>query len=451
LKKIYRVLPLLFVILISYPTNSFAQTEFSGVLQNYNAIQTTPDYELIAARNRLRMNLDKNLSFGSLHIESDFINRYSNSTDVEIQLKKAYFDWYTTNYDIRVGKQDIIWGKSDGGFVNDILTPVDLREFLTQEPSDLRIGVTALNVQRYFGNNSLQFVAAPTIQNDLLPPPDSRWFAAQTIPPAFPINYTEPDRNPTVQDIQLAAKFTWDINSSIDLDLMVYYWAHPMPAYGITVPNQDFNGLPLQQPSIDLTETYRTSPMAGYANSWQVSDTWIVKSEALFVYERLFTFLPVSISRLEEAVDNPLLAFQLLQEFDLRDDGYLLSKPWYQQMIGAQTDIYGATVSLQGYIEVILNYEERVLPQQIFPYATAFAQRTFLRERLQTIIGGRYNFFGDDFWTQIQGIYEVRDGLEVAFGTNLFAGDSSSPFYGHFTFSQYTDNSFLFGRISLYF
>ncbi len=445
MKKKYLSYFLVFVTLITYPSVSFAQIEISGLLQNYNAIQTTPDYELIAARNRLRINLDQSLSFGSIFIETDFINRYSHSNDVEIQIRKAYFDWFTTKYDLRIGKQNIIWGKSDGSFVNDILTPVDLREFLTQEQSDLRIGVTAINVQRYFGSNSLQLVAAPSIQNDFLPSSDSRWFPIQELPEELPINFSASQKNPTVEDVQLAAKFSWKINSTIEIDVMAYYWAHPMPAYAITITQ------PIQDNLIDLTETYKTTPMVGYATTWQVSSSWIISSEALLAYERLFTFLPVSVDRLEDAIDNPAEAIIVAQEFDFRSDGYLLTKPWYKQMVGIQTSLYETTLSLQAYTEVILNYEDRILPQQIFPYATAFAQRTFLRDRLQTRVGGRYNFFGKDYWTQIQGIYEVQNGFLVALGTNLFAGESISPFFGHFTFSQYRENSFLFGRISLYF
>lgn len=451
MKKKSRLLFFLFVAIITYPTASFAQTEFSGVLQNYNAFQTTPDYELIAARNRLRINFDKNLSLGALYVEADFINQYSGTNDVEVQIRKAYFEWFTTNYDIRVGKQNIIWGKSDGGFVNDILTPVDLREFLTQEPSDLRIGVTAINIQRYFGSNSLQFVASPTIQKDLLPSSDSRWFPIQELPNNLPIDFEAPQKSPTFWDVQLATKFSWKISPKLDLDLMLYYWAHPMPAYAITGTQLSPINQPVQENLINLTETYQSTPMIGYAKNWLVTDSWIIKSEGIFVQERLFTFLPVSINRLEEALDNPSQAISIVQEFDFRSDEYLLTKPWYQQMIGVQTSLYSTTISLQAYTEVILNYEDRILPQQVFPYATAFAQRTFLRDRLQTIVGGRYNFFGKDFWTQIQGIYELKDGLEVALGSNLFAGKSISPFYGHFTFSQYRDNSFLFGRISLFF
>lgn len=448
----FKLLPLtLFIVVLCLLTDVSAQSDVSGKLQNYSAFQTTGDNELTTFRNRLRFALNKSISSGTVYSEIDFINSHPNLTKTDITVRQAYFDFFSSNYDFRIGKQEIIWGVSDGGFVTDILTPVDLSEFLTQEPSDLRIGLIAASATRYYGNNSLQIVASPTIQKNLLPSPDSRWFPVQTFPDNFPsiipIQFRSSEQDPTISDIQIASKFSWRPTLDLSLDFMLYHWAHPMPAYAIQIQPPTFaNG-----PAVSLTETYQTSPMVGYSSSWQLTDSWIVKSEALFVYERLFTFLPVSVNRLEQALDDPQIAFEVLQEFEIRDDGYLLSKPWYQQMIGVQTDLYGITMSLQGYVEVILDYEDRILPQKVFPYATFLAQRSFLRDRLQGIVVNRYNFFGEDFWVQTQGVYEVADGLEAALGVNLFGGEQVSPFYGHFTFQQYRDNSFLFGQISLFF
>jgi len=63
---------------------------------------------------------------------------------------------------------------------------------------------------------------------------------------------------------------------------------------------------------------------------------------------------------------------------------------------------------------------------------------------------GRYNVFADDFWVQVQGIYEAADGVELSLGTNLFGGPSPPPVFGHFTFNQFRENSFVFGRITAF-
>jgi hypothetical protein len=437
---------LLLTTILCLPAKSFGQ-EHGGSLKNYNAVQIFNDNELVAGRNRFKLQFNQNVSFGEVVAEVDLIDRYSSGREFELLPRELYAEWFTSSFDIRVGKQSIIWGKSNGAFVNDIITPVDLREFLTQDMSDLRVGVTAVNVRRYFDNSTLQFILSPALTADLLPDSDSRWFPVQTLPSVVPIRFRGPTYDNNLSNIQLAVRYSWRPTLSLDIDLMVYHWAHPMPSYSI---QPDFFSLQ-QLPEVTLKETYKTSPMAGYSVSWQPGDTWIFSAEGLFVNERLFTFLPVSIKRLETALKNPLEAIQVIQEFDIRNDGYLLTKPWIQQMIGIQTSFKGVTVGLQGYLEIILNYEDRILPQRLFPYVSVFGQRSFLRDRLQVFTVGRYNIYGKDFWAQLQGTYEIADGFEFTLGSNIFGGPTISPFYGHLTFRQFRDNSFIFAQTAVYF
>ncbi len=426
-----------------------AQYSANGFLQNYNAIQTTGEYEIIAARNRLRLQLSRSLNNGNLYTEADFIQRYADSERVELQIKELYFDWYFDKSDLRIGKQKITWGRANGAFVTDILSPLDIREFLTQDPSDIIIGVTALNLTRYFGANSLQLIFNPVFQQDQLPDPDSRWFPLQRVegPLPVPVNFLGKQKPPSIRTLQAATRFALRPSGAFDLDLMLMYWTHPTPAYALNINLFNFPNLP----SIDLTESYIASPMAGYSFEWRPHRNLSIQSEMLYVYERLFTFLPVSVNQLERALDDPAEALQLLQDFEFRDDGYLLTKPWLHSMIGLQTEIAGTTVNVQAYLETIFNYEERILPQRLFPYVNLLVNRSFLRDRLQVISIGRYNIYGDDFWIQLQGVYELADDLEIALGTNLFGGEMTSPFYGHFTFNQFRENSFIFSRIALYF
>ena len=437
---------ILALLIFSVPFGLYGQ-DFSGVFKNYNAFQIYNDNELLAGRNRLGLNIKQGLSIGEFVAKIDIIDRYSSEMDFELLPREIYVDWYTSNYDIRIGKQSIIWGKSNGGFVNDILTPVDLREFLTQDMLDLRVGFTAFNLRRYFSNTTLQLILSPSISTDLLPESNSRWFPVQTIPTPLPFNFSKASPDQNLSNVQLAARLTWRPALSLDIELMAYHWAHPMPAYSIQPSFFTFQ----QLPEVTLRETYKTSPMAGYTTVWKPGDKWIFTAEALFVNERLFTFLPVPVSRLEDALENPLEGLQVLSEFDIRPDGYLLTKPWFQQMVGVQTSFSGVTAGIQAYLEVILNYEKRILSQRLFPYVSAFGQKSFLQDRLQIFSVGRYNIYGEDYWAQLQGTYEIADGFEFTLGTNVFGGPSISPFYGHLSFNQFQENSFIFAQSSIYF
>jgi len=426
-----------------------AQTTLGGNLQNYNAFQTTGDHLLIAGRNRLRMEANHSLSRGSIHINSDLYHRYSEREhDLELLLREAWIDVYFENSDLRAGVQTVSFGRSASSFVTDILTPLDLRESLTQDFSDLRMGFVAANYIRYFGQNYLQLIASPAFQPHRLPEADSRWFPEPDLPEFVPLNYTGQEAREGLRNLHSAARFAWRSRSNLDLDLMLYYWSHPAPAYALELAIEP----DLASSAFNLVESYQPSPMAGYSLAWRPGGgSWEITTETLFVQRRLFTYLPVPVSQLEAAMDDPQLAIQLLPEFITENDGFLAEKPWIHTMLGARYETRGWTFAAQGFLEYILNYDDELLPQEFFPAITTFAGRSFFRERLDTMALGHYNIYAEDFWIQWQGGFEWSDDIEIAGGVNLFGGPDITPFYGHFTFNRYRPNSFLFLKLTAYF
>jgi hypothetical protein len=230
-------------------------------------------------------------------------------------------------------------------------------------------------------------------------------------------------------------------------DLMFYYWPHPIPSYGLELDILS----DLQPSSVTLRESYLSSPMAGTVVSWRPVDKWEILAEALYVHQKLFTYLPVSIDQLEEAIDDPQLALQLLPAFIPNDDGFLTKKPWLHSMTGVRYEAGNWIMSAQAYIEYIFKYEEAILPQEFFPYLTGIAGRSFFRDKLNTVLFGQFNIYAEDFWIRFNADYEWSDNIELSSGINLFGGPDITPFYGHFTFSRYQSNSFFFLQLTAYF
>lgn len=75
--------------------------------------------------------------------------------DLELGLREAYLDLNFSNFNLRAGKQQIIWGKAEGVFITDIVSPKDLSEFLLRDFDEIRMGVTSLKAGYYFGNNTI--------------------------------------------------------------------------------------------------------------------------------------------------------------------------------------------------------------------------------------------------------------------------------------------------------
>lgn len=440
---------LIIVVFYGYKDTT-AQLNLNGVLQNYLAAQTIKEHEFIAARNRLRLQAERSTVFGGVTTELDIIHIFKGSQDIELLLKEAYMDWFLEKHDLRLGHQKIIWGRTNGAFVTDIVTPVDLREFLTVSAEDIRFGITAFNALRYFGLNSLQFVAAPFFQPDLLPSSDSRWFPASELRSAFspiPVTTSREDKTYSLKDVQLALRYSLLSPEYLDLDFLLMRWTHPAPAYDISL---DLTSLP-DIPSVNLVESYQNSWMGGISVSLRMHQKLFFLTETLFVKKKLFNINPFGQEIDIIASDGFATISELLPSVELNNHDFLISKPWIHSMAGLRTEFFKTTIDAQFYLEGILNYEDQILQEKTYKYVTLLSIRSFLRDRLQLLTLSRYNIDTEDFWIQFQGQYELNDNLQLSLGTNLFGGDKDSELSGHLSFSQFQKNSFIFSKIALFF
>ncbi len=449
LLRLFFGLFILCLLLLTAYQPALAQVNVHGVLQNYLAVQTTQDNEFIAARNRLRIQLDKPTDFGGLQTELDLIHRYDRPQKIELQLKEAYFEWFLKNYDLRIGHQKIIWGRANGTFITDIITPVDLREFLTVSAEDIRFGITSFNAIRYFGDNSFQLVVAPFFQRDLLPDADSRWFPAQQISSTFspiPVTTDYPEQNFQIDDIQIALRYSLFSPTFADFDLFLMRWTHPTPAYDISLGVQS-----LPEPfSIELVESYESSWMSGASTAIEIHPKLFLLGEALFVEKKLFTAIPSSITNEFNSETDFQDLLDILSSVDF-NDGFLVTKPWIHSMAGIRTEIFQTTIDAQFFVEGIFDYEDEIIQEEFYKYVSLLSTKSFLRDRIQLITLSRYNIDTEDFWFQLQGQYELNDNLQLTVGTNLFGGEKRDDISGHLNFSQFRENSFIFSKIALYF
>ena len=424
-----------------------AQFIIDGDIQNYNAVQTYSENELIEARNRLNIQLSRPYSFGELRSEIHIFNTYSDKLDFDIQIKELYLEFFTSNSDVRLGFQRLTTGRTDAGFVTDVYSGVDFRDFLTKEPDEIILGTLAVNIRRYFNQNSIQLLLSPIPYNSKLPGLNSRWFPIQSFDGSIDVNLIKESQNYSLSEFSGAISYSNRSTPNFDFDVKALYWNYPSPSFGFR-----FNNINNPQSlSLDLFETYEQSLMIGLSGQYRLTSSLFLNTEALFVQGRLFTFSTVPKDQLDEALNDPFRTFQVLQQFTERDDNYLKRKPWLHSMAGLQSDLFGYTISGQLYLEWILDYDKEILSRPLFPYATLLVTRSLIRERLQLSALNRFNFTGRDWLFQFQSIYEVLDGLEITLGANLMGGNEADPFYGHFSFNQYRDNSFIFSRITYYY
>jgi hypothetical protein len=429
------------------PDLSVAQVEITGFFRNYNAIQMIDDHEYLIGRNRVRLNLSHGFSAGELIISNDIQNQYSAAEDsLFYRLREAYADLFFKNSDLRVGKQILVWGRAEGTFITDFLSPVDLREFITQDFSDLRTGVTALSYTQYFGRDFLQLVANPIFSPNIIPSQDSRWFPEPSISSPFPVNYREYNDTPQLGETQWAGRWGFRSNLKVDLDLGLMYWRHPSPRYfkELTTDAE-------QRPVLELTEVYTQSLIAMYSGTFRLTDKLMFTSESAFYGRRSFDYFSEALQAIDLRNPSPAEQQQLAIIFNSNQDGFLINRPWLISMIGLRYELFGWTISGQFINEHIFNYTNLILQEQDYSYVTLLLNRSFYRDQFTFRGFTRYNLTGRDFWVNPELIYSGIDAVEASLGMQLFGGTSAPDNFGHFSFSNFANNSFAYLKFTTFF
>lgn len=89
-------------------------------------------------------------------------------------LREAYIDYYSNKLDIRIGKQQVVWGTADGVKILDIVCPMDMREFVLDEFAESRIPLWMLKIEYSPKvDGTFQFLFIPDFESNYIAPANS--------------------------------------------------------------------------------------------------------------------------------------------------------------------------------------------------------------------------------------------------------------------------------------
>ena len=96
-------------------------------------------------------------------------------------LRECYLDIFTPRLDLRLGKQQVVWGTADGVRILDLVNPLDYREWTIKDYSEIRIPLWMLKAEgELIANGHLQVLAIPDYQPNYYAPAESP-FALRTV------------------------------------------------------------------------------------------------------------------------------------------------------------------------------------------------------------------------------------------------------------------------------
>lgn len=370
------------------------------------------NYDFVILQNTLNLVAEKKGEGASFRVNPYFYHYKQDS--LVIGMREAYIDLEAGNLALRLGKQQIVWGKADGVFITDIISPKNLEEFLLPDFAEIRMGVTGAKLNYYFENNTIELVFLPVFTPTKLPAKSSVWSPVINFPVAPVFDYSRSEVNPALENTEVYLKYS-SLSGSIDYEVMAgYMWDDDAAMYTSLTPN-GAGGMNLK-----ITPEHNRLTVAGGSFSTTVGPLVLRGEGAYYSGKKFMTTTPLLNSGLTE-------------------------KDYINYMAGTDFAVYDVQVSAQIIQKSILDYTANLQSNSSFngensTMMTLLFKYSALHETLDFELFSYYDFAFDDSLLRPRIIYDYSDTVTLQFGANIFTGDSGQ-------FGQYNLNDMLYGKI----
>ena len=341
-----------------------------------------------------------------------------NADSLNLNLREIYMDMYFKNFDLRIGKQQIVWGKADGVFITDIVSPLNLTEFLLPDFDEIRTGVIAAKLDYYIGNSTIELIAIPQFTPTIGPDANSIWYVQPEFPAPATFDWSKSNINPSLENSEVFLKYS-AMTSKIDFDLMGgYTWddnptMHVQKQFSIdttTVPPS-----PVLTGLIITPEHHRLT-VAGGSFSTEIKG-FILRGEAAYYNGKYF------------------------QTEDMQAEDALVQKDYLNYVVGLDFSIGSVKLSAQFIQKYILDYSDSMVENEINNTATGLIRYDMMRETLHLELFSYIGLTGEDALIRPKISYDLDDSFSILLGGNIFVGDRDGQF------GQYQDNTMIYTKI----
>ncbi|MBD77349.1 MAG: hypothetical protein CL840_00245 [Crocinitomicaceae bacterium] len=382
--------------------------ELDGFMRNYTGVlYETGDFSIV--QNTLDITLKhkrKNISF----LANGFYYQYFNQKDY-FDFRELYMDVHSKKVDVRIGRQQIVWGQADGVFITDIVSPLNLTEFLLWDFNEIRMGVNAVKFKYYpTQDQTFELVWIPIFTPSIVPSGNSIWKPQRDFPapPSFDSSKIAVPSN--IENSEFFARYSLS-KSAFDLQLIGTYTWEDLPSISVQ-KNVDTN---MALTGITITPEHKRLCMAGGNVSADLLG-FIARGEVAYYHGKQF------------------------QTADPMDSDALIQKDYLNYVVGLDKSMGTWKLSGQFIQKVIFDYNENILEDEIGNLMTVMVNKSMFREQVRLELFSYIGLTDEDALVRIRGYYFPYDGISIELGTNLFLGDKG-------TFGQYHNNSMIYTRI----
>ena len=399
-----------FILILLFLAGHFTRAQnldISGFARSYEgALFNTGDLGIV--QQTLNLNFEKRGN--KVAFKANPMMYLYNADSLDFRMRELYLDLYFDNFDIRIGKQQVVWGKADGVFITDIVSPLNLTEFLLPDFDEIRTGVIATKVNYYLGNSTFEAIWIPVFTPTEKPPPGSIWY----IQPDFPVSpswdLSREQITPSLESSEVFLKYT-SLTSAIDFEIMGAYTWDDNPTLHV---QKELGVDPISQQPIlvrlSITPEHHRLAIGGGSFSSEIRGV-ILRGEVAYYNGKYF-----------------------LTEDPQEPDGNI-QRDYLHYLIGLDFNLGPVKLSSQFIQQTILNYDNYILNEKTENTMTFMARYDMFRETLHLELFSYIGLTNGDALVRPKITYDFDDSFSILLGSNIFVGDEEGRF------GQYNDNS----------
>lgn len=374
--------------------------DFSGYVETRHCMQVESPNDLLASETMARLETRSFKDVWSLFTSINLSANHKLEDESGISMHEAYIDYVASSWDLRLGRQIIIWGNADGFRITDNISPSDLSEYITRDFDEIRMAVDAVKL-RFLGTHGTgELIYIPFFRQGISPDKDSPWSLGDLSCTSITAG-NKPEKN--IENGELGAKYALFL-PGFDMAVSYFYTWNDFPYYAYTGNTG----------SCQVNPQFYRLHIYGLELSRPYND-FVFRGEAAFSHGNRYLSTPRDASLEKKDQIKWLLGLD-----------WSPGSNWF--------------LSFQVTEDRILDYSAKIQQTKQSAMVTANISKKLFREKL--ILSGMHylNLDEKDSLTRLSSEYQVMDGFSLFFGSDIFTGKRSGGF------GRYKDNTQVWAR-----
>jgi hypothetical protein len=328
---------------------------------------------------------------GAYDVSNFYPDRVKRDQRFEAMFHETFLDVGLSDWNFRIGRQNIVWGEVIGLFFADVVTAKDLREFLVPEFDYIRIPQWATRAEYFTGNFKAEAIWIPYMTYDDIGKPGSEFYPFAFPPPRGFRQVIRSEREPhKPSDASFGLRASY-LMAGWDLAAFYYGSSDATPTF--------FRSARLAPvPTVRYQPDHERIHQAGLTLS-KDAGSFVFKGEAIYTWDRYF-----NVTRLNDAngvVRQNFLDYILSAEIPLPMD---------------------SRVNLQFFQRWFTNHDRDIIPRKVENGASFYASTKLFNDKIEPEFLTIHSLNRLDWMTRFKINWHFAKDWRLVAGTAFFGG-----------------------------